>query len=103
MLPVFNTSSRVSRGSTFNASIRPLLAMRLPLTAAFSYPGSSGEPPQKKLRITDDFLEKLGPAVFQQLHHFLDGVVGSEIRRLAAGDADMRKAYDRLRPEVGAS
>jgi len=76
--------------------------MGLVLTARHSHPGSPGEPPKKKPRVTDDFLEKLGPAVYQQLLHYVDGVVGSEIRSLAAGNFDVLKAYDRLRPEVGA-
>lgn len=67
--------------------------MGLTLTASYSHLGSSTstEPPAKKLRVSDNFRD------------CLYGVVGSEIGRLAAGDAAKWAAYDKLRAEVGAS
>lgn len=103
LLTVFTTPARVWRGQLATRRSGHSTPMGLILTASYSLPDSAGEPPRKKLRVTDDFLENLGSPLHQQLHQYLDGVVSSEIRRLAAGDVDIRKAFDRRRPEVRAS
>jgi len=97
---MFSTSSRTLGVQRVDPS--PLAPMGLTLTASYSHTGSSaGEPPLKKLRISNDFSDKFESTANQQVRECLHRVVGSEIRRLSAGDTDRRAAYDNLRAEVG--
>jgi hypothetical protein len=74
--------------------------MGLMLTASYRLPGSPGEPPQKKLRVSGSFLDGLHPAVSQQVKNALHDIVGAEIHSLSSEDTDACIAYNRLPGDV---